>query len=60
MHFRSAEASAELGTTVITDRLGKRRSVLMGILGLVASLALLPWLSGLGLAATLALFPYLW
>ena len=48
-----AEVIAELGTTVITDRLGKRRSVLMGILGLVASLALLPWLSGLGLAAAL-------
>ena len=49
-----AEATAELGTTVITDRLGKRRSVLVGLLGLAASLVVLPWLSGLGLAAALA------
>ena len=49
-----AEATAEFGTTVITDRLGKRCSVLMGLLGLAASLALLPWLSGLGLAGALA------
>ncbi len=48
-----AEATAELGTTVIADRLGKRRSVLLGLLGLVASLLLLPSLSQLGLAAAL-------
>jgi len=49
-----AEAAAEFGTTVITDRLGKRRSVLAGICGLAASLVALPWLSRLGLAAALA------
>jgi len=38
---------------VITDRLGKQRSVLVGLLGLAASLAALPWLSRLGLAAAL-------
>lgn len=48
-----AEASAELGTTMLTDRWGKRRSVVVGLLGLAASLLLLPWLSGLGLAAAL-------
>jgi len=48
-----ADATAEMGTTVITDRLGKRRSVLVGLLGLAASLVLLPWLSTLGLAASL-------
>ena len=49
-----AEATAELGTTVITDRLGKRRSMLLGLLGLAASLLALPWLSQLGLGAALA------
>ncbi len=49
-----AEAAAEFGTAVITDRLGKRRSVLVGLLGLAASLIALPWLSGLGLAPALA------
>jgi predicted MFS family arabinose efflux permease len=49
-----AEATAELGTTVITDRLGKRRSVLVGLIGLAASLVALPWLVRLGLAAALA------
>jgi predicted MFS family arabinose efflux permease len=48
-----AEAAAEIGTTLITDRLGKRRSVLAGLLGLAASLVLLPWLSGFGLTAAL-------
>jgi len=48
-----AEAVAELGAAVMTDRLGKRRSVLMGLLGLAASLALLPWLSRLGLEGAL-------
>jgi predicted MFS family arabinose efflux permease len=49
-----AEATAEVGTVVITDRLGKRRSVLLGLLGLAASLVILPWLSQFGLAAALA------
>ncbi len=49
-----AEAAAEVGTTLITDRLGKRRSVLMGLLGLVLSLAVLPSLSELGLAPAMA------
>ena len=48
-----AEATAEFGTTVVTDRLGKRRSVLAGLLGLTASMVVLPWLSRMGLAAAL-------
>lgn len=48
-----AEASAELGTTVLTDRLGKKRSVLSGLIGLGASLLLLPWLADLGLVGAL-------
>jgi predicted MFS family arabinose efflux permease len=46
----AAEAVAEIGTTVITDRLGKRRSVLLGLLGLASSLLLLPLVAGMGLA----------
>ena len=49
-----AEAAAELGATVVTDRLGKRRSVLAGLLGVAGSLLVLPQLSTLGLAAVLA------
>lgn len=49
-----ADAAGELGTTVITDRLGKRRSVLVGLFGFTASLIMLPWLSRLGIAAALA------
>ena len=49
-----AEATAELGSAAITDRLGKKRSVLAGLLGLAASLIVLPWLSRLGLVAALA------
>lgn len=49
-----AEASAELGTTVLTDRLGKRRSVLAGLGGLALSLLLLPSLASLGLVAALS------
>jgi predicted MFS family arabinose efflux permease len=49
-----AEASAELGTTVITDRLGKRRSVLAGLSGLAASLVVLPGLARFGLVGALA------
>ena len=45
-----AEAAGEFGTTLFTDRLGKRRSVLLGLLCLTASLLLLPWLARLGLA----------
>jgi predicted MFS family arabinose efflux permease len=48
-----AEATAELGTTLLTDRLGKRRSVLSGLVGLAASLILLPVLARLGLAGAL-------
>ncbi|HSR34554.1 MAG TPA: MFS transporter [Anaerolineae bacterium] len=49
-----AEAAAELGTTLLTDRLGKRRSVLTGLLGLAAGLVLLPGLAKLGLVGALA------
>ncbi|MCP4539975.1 MAG: MFS transporter [Chloroflexi bacterium] len=49
-----AEAAAECSTTVITDRIGKRRSVLVGLLGLALSLFALPWLSRLGLVPALA------
>lgn len=49
-----AEASGELGTTVLTDRLGKRRSVQAGLLGLGGSLLALPLLAGMGLAGALA------
>ncbi len=48
-----AEATAELGTTMVTDRLGKRRSVLLGLSGLGVSFAMLPWLGTLGLVAAL-------
>jgi predicted MFS family arabinose efflux permease len=49
-----AETTAELGTTVLTDRLGKKRSVLIGLLGLAAALVALPGLANLGLAAALS------
>ncbi|MCL7453857.1 MAG: MFS transporter [Anaerolineae bacterium] len=49
-----AEASAELGTTLLTDRVGKKRSVFLGLLGLTISLLLLPTLADLGLVAALA------
>ncbi|MDQ7029318.1 MAG: MFS transporter [Ardenticatenia bacterium] len=49
-----AEALAELSTVVITDRVGKRRSVLSGLVGLAISLGVLPVLSSWGLGATLA------
>jgi predicted MFS family arabinose efflux permease len=49
-----AEASAELGTTVLTDRLGKRRSGLAGLVAMAASLLLLPSLTQLGLAPAMA------
>jgi predicted MFS family arabinose efflux permease len=49
-----AEASAEVGTALLTDRLGKRRSVLTGLIGLAASLLILPGLATLGLVAALS------
>jgi len=49
-----AEATAEFGSAMITDRLGKRRSVLMGLLGLALGLVALPWLARFGLATALA------
>jgi predicted MFS family arabinose efflux permease len=49
-----AEAGAELGTAALTDRLGKRRSVVLGLLGLSASLLALPSISRAGLGAALA------
>lgn len=48
-----ADAAAELCAVAITDRLGKRRSVLVGLLGLVVSLIALPWLSKVGLPTAL-------
>lgn len=49
-----AEATSELGTAMFTDRIGKRRSVLAGLIGMVASLLVLPGLARLGLAGALA------
>ncbi len=49
-----AEATAELGTTVLTDRVGKRRSVLAGLVGLAGSLLVLPLLAGQGLTGALS------
>ena len=49
-----AEATSELGTTFLTDRFGKRRSILAGLLGLAGGLALLPRLAGLGLVAAMS------
>ena len=49
-----AEVAGELGTATLTDRLGKRRSVTLGMLGLAASLAVLPLLAGTGLVGAMA------
>jgi predicted MFS family arabinose efflux permease len=49
-----AEAAGEVGTVVFTDRLGERRSVLAGMIGLTISLLLLPWIARFGLAPALA------
>jgi len=49
-----AEAGSEGLASLITDRLGKRNSVLISLLGLAASLLILPWLSTLGLIGALA------
>jgi len=48
-----AEVGGEFGTALLTDRLGKRRSVVFGLVGLTASLLLLPVLARLGLAAAM-------
>ncbi|MEA3339119.1 MAG: MFS transporter [Chloroflexota bacterium] len=48
-----AETTAELGASALTDRLGKRRSILVGLTGLAVSSIVWPWLSGLGLVAAL-------
>lgn len=48
-----AEAVGELGTTLLTDRLGKKRSVVIGLLGLAAASLALPWLAQWGLVAGL-------
>jgi predicted MFS family arabinose efflux permease len=48
-----AEASAEIGTTALTDRIGKRRSVLLGLFGMAASLMVLPSLARTGLGGAL-------
>lgn len=48
-----ADAAAELGAAAITDRLGKRRSVLVGLVASAVNLIALPWLSNLGLPMAL-------
>ena len=48
-----AELGGEFGTALLTDRFGKRRSVLLGLLVLAAGLLLLPVLARQGLAAAL-------
>jgi predicted MFS family arabinose efflux permease len=49
-----AEGVAEVGTSLVTDRLGKQRSVLFSLLGLASSLAMLPLLASRGLVPALA------
>ena len=49
-----AEAISELGTTFLTDRFGKRRSILAGLLAMAVGLALLPRLAGLGLVPAMS------
>jgi len=49
-----AEAVSELATTFVTDRLGKRRSILAGLLCLSGALVLLPSMAGLGLVAAMS------
>jgi predicted MFS family arabinose efflux permease len=44
-----SEALAEVSAASFTDRLGKRRSVLIGLVGLTSSLATLPFISRFGL-----------
>lgn len=51
-----AEATAEVGTSVLTDRLGKKRSVVAGLLGLALSLAALPVMSQHGVVPAMGGF----
>ncbi len=44
-----SEALAEISAASFTDRLGKRRSVLIGLVGLTSSLTTLPFISRFGL-----------
>ncbi|HDQ71386.1 MAG TPA: MFS transporter, partial [Chloroflexi bacterium] len=48
-----SEALAEISAAGFTDRLGKRRSVSISLVGLTASLAALPFLSQFGLLPTM-------
>jgi predicted MFS family arabinose efflux permease len=48
-----AEAAAELGTSVLTDRLGKKRSVVLGLLGMALSLSLWPVLGRFGVVSAM-------
>jgi predicted MFS family arabinose efflux permease len=48
-----AETAAEFGTTFLTDRWGKKRSILIGLLGLSLSLALLPYLADAGIVTAI-------
>jgi predicted MFS family arabinose efflux permease len=48
-----AEGFSEIGTAVLTDRLGKRRSVLTGLAVMALSLLVLPAFAGMGLAGAL-------
>ena len=49
-----AEAAAEAGVTVVTDRLGKKRCILGSLGGLAVCLLALPWLSTMGLVPAMA------
>ncbi len=48
-----SEATAEFGATVFTDRLGKRRSVVLGLVLLALSLVVLPFTVELGVVGAL-------
>lgn len=48
-----AELAAEVSIMAVTDRLGKRRSVVGGLIGLAVCLVALPRLAGMGLAGAL-------
>jgi predicted MFS family arabinose efflux permease len=49
-----AEAAAEVGTSVLTDRLGKKRSVVLGLLGMALSLTVLPVLGRHGVVSAMS------
>jgi predicted MFS family arabinose efflux permease len=49
-----AEGVSEVGTALLTDRLGKRRSVASGLAMMAFSLLLLPWLAGMGLVGAMS------